>query len=73
MRWRLHKDYFKGAGPYTMGAGDKTLSIEVDADGIFNFDGEQKLPLYVFATKVGSRKDDDLAGLRLVAARMRMK
>lgn len=53
MKWRLFEDHFHGAGNYRFG----NIALKIDANRIFEFEGEQTFPLYSIAAMVGSKRD----------------
>jgi hypothetical protein len=57
MKWRLLNPPAKSCTVEITVPGGKAIILDVDQDGIFEWDGEQTVPLYAFAAIVGSRRD----------------
>ncbi len=56
-KWRLYKDYFRGAGTHILAVGDRKIELEIADDGTFEFDGRDGQPLYAIAAIAGGKRD----------------
>lgn len=53
--WKFRAPYNRGANVYTLTNGDRTLTLEADADGRFELEATPDFPIGIFAAQIKSK------------------